>query len=103
VQHGEAARQLIFGAAVDLANTVMVTPTGDGDLLTSDDELNAWIAAEQGRIPGVEAAAGRLPEVRDLRKNVRALLHAAARGKRPPRARARESMRSAPRPRSGRR
>lgn len=80
----EARPWLVFPPAVDLANTVMVTPAGDHDLLTSDDELDAWIAAEQGRIPGVEAAAGRLPEVRDLRENVRALLHAAARGKRPP-------------------
>jgi predicted RNA-binding Zn ribbon-like protein len=75
---------LVFPPAVDLANTVLVTPAGDHDHLTSDDELDAWIAAERGRIPGVEAAAGRLREVRDLRETVRALLHAAARGKRPP-------------------
>jgi predicted RNA-binding Zn ribbon-like protein len=80
----EALPWLLFPPAVDLANTVTVTPAGDHDLLTSEDELDAWIAAERGRIPGVEAAAGRLAEVRGLRDNVRALLHATARGKRPP-------------------
>jgi predicted RNA-binding Zn ribbon-like protein len=80
----EALPWLVFPPAVDLANTVVVTAAGDHDLLTSDDELGAWIAAEQERIAGVEAAARRLPEVRDLRENVRALLHAVARGKRPP-------------------
>jgi predicted RNA-binding Zn ribbon-like protein len=75
---------LVFPPAVDLANTVVVRPAGDRDLLTTDDQLEEWIAAERGRIPGVEAAAGRLAEVRDLRENVRAILHARAGGKRPP-------------------
>jgi hypothetical protein len=65
----------------------MVTTAGERDLLTSDDQLEDWIGAERGRIPGVEAASGRLAEVRDLRETVRELLHARARGKRPPRAR----------------
>jgi predicted RNA-binding Zn ribbon-like protein len=59
----------------------MVTPAGDRDLLGSEDQLDAWIAAERGRIPGVEAATGRLAEVRELRDTVRQLLHARARGK----------------------
>jgi predicted RNA-binding Zn ribbon-like protein len=75
---------LVFPPAVDLANTVMVTPRGDRDLLESEEQLDAWIAAERGRIPGVEAASGRLAEVRELRRNVHEVLHARARGKRPP-------------------
>jgi predicted RNA-binding Zn ribbon-like protein len=75
---------LVFPPAVDLANTVMVASAGDRDLLETDDHLQAWIAAERGRIPGVEAATGRLTEVRDLRRSVREVLHARARGKRPP-------------------
>jgi predicted RNA-binding Zn ribbon-like protein len=75
---------LVFPPAVDLANTVMVTPAGERDLLAGDDQLEDWIGAERGRIPGVEAASGRLAEVRDLRETVRELLHARARGKRPP-------------------
>jgi predicted RNA-binding Zn ribbon-like protein len=75
---------LVFPPAVDLANTVLVTTAGERDLLASDDQLEEWIGAERGRIPGVEAASGRLAEVRDLRDRVRELLHARARGKRPP-------------------
>src|SRR5918996_907676 len=77
---------LAFPPAVALANTVMVTPSGDRDLLESEHQLGAWIAAERGRIPRVDAASGRLAEVRDLRESVRELLHARARGKRPPEA-----------------
>jgi predicted RNA-binding Zn ribbon-like protein len=80
----EALPWLVFPPAVDLANTVRLTPTGDRDLLASDDQLEAWIAAERDRIPAVEAASGRLADVRDLRDSVRELLHARARGKRPP-------------------
>lgn len=65
-----------FPPAVDLANTVMVTPAGELDLLEDEGQLRAWIAAERGRIAGVEAASGRLPEVRVLRETVRELLHA---------------------------
>ena len=65
-----------FPPAVDLANTVMVTPAGELDLLEDEGQRRAWIAAERGRIVGVEAASGRLPEVRALREAVRELLHA---------------------------
>jgi predicted RNA-binding Zn ribbon-like protein len=75
---------LVFPPAVDLANTVMVTPRGERDLLQSAEQLDAWIAAERGRIPGVEAASGRLGEVRALRRSVHELLHARARGEPPP-------------------
>lgn len=75
---------LLFPPAVDLANTVVLTPNGDRDLLESHDQLETWIAAERGRIPGVEAASGRLDDVRKLRVSVRKLLYARARGERPP-------------------
>jgi predicted RNA-binding Zn ribbon-like protein len=73
-----------FPPAVDLSNTVMATPGGDLDLLERQDQLDAWIAAERGRIPGVDAASARHGEVRELRLWVRELLHARARGRRPP-------------------
>jgi predicted RNA-binding Zn ribbon-like protein len=75
---------LVFPPAVDIANTVIATPAGDRDLLASDEQLAAWIAAERDRIPGVQAASGRLADVRDLRDTVRELLHARARRTRPP-------------------
>ena len=75
---------LVFPPAVDLSNTVMVTPAGDRDLLESEEQLDDWIAIERDRIAGVEAASGRLAEVRELRRSVRDLLHARARGKPPP-------------------
>jgi predicted RNA-binding Zn ribbon-like protein len=80
----EALPWLGFPPAVDLANTVMVTPAGELDLLEDEGQLGAWIAAERGRIVGVEAASGRLPEVRALRETVRELLHARANGEPPP-------------------
>ena len=75
---------LIFPPAIDLANTVRVTPAGERELLVSEEQFDAWVAAERGRIAGVEAASGRLTEVRELRDSVRSLLHARARGRRPP-------------------
>jgi predicted RNA-binding Zn ribbon-like protein len=82
--NAETLPWLVFPPAVDLANTVMVTSAGDRDLLGSEDQLDGWIAAERGRIPAVDAASGRLPDVRQLRDIVYELLHACARGKRPP-------------------
>lgn len=70
-----------FPPAIDLANTVVVTTTADVDLLESGEGLAAWAAAERGRIPGTEATAGRLTEVRALRADVRAALFAAAEGR----------------------
>jgi len=69
---------LVFPAAVDLANTVVVSGRREVDLLTTEEELDAWAAAETGRIPGVGATAGRLGEVRHLRGLVRPALFAAA-------------------------
>ena len=71
-----------FPAAVDLANTVVVGATAEVDLLTNDEELSAWAAAERGSIPGVESISGRLADVRDLREHVRSALFAAAEGRR---------------------
>ena len=69
---------LTFPAAVDLSNTIVVTPRGEIDLLTSDEQLDVWIAAERGRIEFVDAAAGRLQDVRALRADLRAVLRAHA-------------------------
>lgn len=68
----------MFPPAVDLANTVV---PGLVDLLTTPEQLSRFIAIERGRIPGVEAADGRLPQVREIRDTVRQLLASAAEGK----------------------
>jgi predicted RNA-binding Zn ribbon-like protein len=80
----EALPWLGFPPAVDLANTVMVAPAGELDLLEDEGQLQAWIAAERGRIAGVEAASGRLLEVRTLRETVRELLYACTHHEPPP-------------------
>ena len=71
---------LTFPPAVDLSNTIVVTPRGELDLLTTDQQLDVWIAAERGRIPSVPAAAGHLHDIRHLRTDLRALLYAHAHG-----------------------
>jgi predicted RNA-binding Zn ribbon-like protein len=71
---------LTFPPAVDLANTVRAAPQGRRDLLETEDQLRAWIAAERGRIPDAEAASGHLGSVHELRSVVRDLLYAGARG-----------------------
>jgi predicted RNA-binding Zn ribbon-like protein len=77
---------LTFPAAVDLSNTIVVAPRGEIDLLRTDEQLDVWIAAEQGRIASVDAASGRLHDVRTLRADVRALLYAHAENRRLPEA-----------------
>jgi predicted RNA-binding Zn ribbon-like protein len=72
---------LTFPAAVDLSNTVVVTPRGEVDLLATDEQLDVWIAAERGRVASVDAAVGRLQDVRALRTDLRALLYAYAEGR----------------------
>jgi predicted RNA-binding Zn ribbon-like protein len=72
---------LTFPAAVDLSNTIVVTPRRDIDLLRTDEQLEVWIAAERGRIACVDAASGRLPDVRALRADLRPLLYAYAEGR----------------------
>ena len=71
---------LTFPPAVDLSNTIVVTPRGELDLLTTDQQLDVWIAAERGRIPTIAAAAGHLHDIRHLRTDLRALLYAHAHG-----------------------
>ena len=80
----ESLPWLTFPAAVDLSNTIVVTPRGDIDLLVTDEQLAVWIAAERGRVASVDAAAGRLQDVRALRADLRALLYAHAEGRRLP-------------------
>ena len=90
---------LTFPAAVDLSNTIVVTPRGDIDLLSTEEQLDVWIAAERGRVASVDAAAGRLQDVRALRADVRALLYAHAEGRRlpgPPRRRVNALSAAAP-------
>lgn len=70
-----------FPAAIDLANTVVVSGPVEVDLLTTAEELAAWAGAETGRIPEVDATTGRLVDVRDLRAHLRAALFAAAEGR----------------------
>jgi predicted RNA-binding Zn ribbon-like protein len=72
---------LTFPPAVDLANTVRGAPSGDRDLLETEEQLTAWIAAERDRIPDVRAASGRLDDVRRLRSLVRGALYPRAHGK----------------------
>ena len=75
---------LVFPPAVDLANTVVLTGTGPVDLLTTDDELAAWVDAESARFPEARSALGRLAETRELRNAVHEVLHASARSQVPP-------------------
>jgi predicted RNA-binding Zn ribbon-like protein len=63
-----------FPPAVDLANTVIDSPRGPADLLETDRDLDAWIAAERPHVASAAAAAGHLPEVRELRDAVREAL-----------------------------
>jgi predicted RNA-binding Zn ribbon-like protein len=67
---------LVFPPAVDLANTVVITANGPVDLLSTDEELEAWVAVESARVPDARSALGRLAEVRVLRDAVHELLHA---------------------------
>lgn len=75
---------LLFPPAVDLANTVVVVGSGPVDLLTTDEELAAWVEVESARFPDARSALGRLDEVRPLRDAVHQLLHARARQLAPP-------------------
>jgi predicted RNA-binding Zn ribbon-like protein len=71
---------LTFPVALDLSNTIVVTPHGQIDLLTTDEQLDVWVTAERGRIASADAAAGRLGDVRALRGDLRALLYPHAEG-----------------------
>lgn len=70
-----------FPPAVDVANTVVDSPAGPVDLLETEGDLGAWIAAERAHLSLADAAAGHLAGVRDLRKAVRETLFAAVAGR----------------------
>ncbi len=71
----------LFPPAVDLANTVIASPTGPLDLLATEDALRAWIEAERPAFALADAASGRLDEVRALREPIREILTAACSGR----------------------
>jgi predicted RNA-binding Zn ribbon-like protein len=75
---------LVYPPAVDLANTITAGRTGVIDHLSDRAGIEEWVNAEHDRIPGVEAACRHPERVRELRDDVYALLHAAARGDRLP-------------------
>jgi predicted RNA-binding Zn ribbon-like protein len=65
--------------AVDFANTTKRSGDEERELLQAREDLVSWAAAEAGRVPEIEAGAVRLGEVRTLRDDVKALLHAVVR------------------------
>jgi predicted RNA-binding Zn ribbon-like protein len=66
--------------AVDFANTTKRFGGEERELLESPDDLSDWAAEEAGRVPAVEPEAVLLGEVRTLRDDVKALLHAVVLG-----------------------
>jgi predicted RNA-binding Zn ribbon-like protein len=67
-----------FPVAVDVVNTVIPSGSGSVDILAEEEKLEAWLDKQRHRLPVVEAARGRLSELRELRTVVRDLLYAAA-------------------------
>ena len=65
--------------AVDFANTTKRSGEQERELLQAPEDLVAWAACEDGRVPAIDAEAVRLGEVRTLRDDVKALLHAVVR------------------------
>ena len=70
--------------AVDFANTTKRSGGEERELLVGPEDLVSWAACEGGRVPEIEAGSVRIGEVRTLRDDVKALLHAAVRDDRPP-------------------
>jgi predicted RNA-binding Zn ribbon-like protein len=66
--------------AVDFANTTKRSGGEERELLQGPEDLVSWAACEDGRVPGVDADGVGIGEVRTLRDDVKALLHAAVRG-----------------------
>jgi predicted RNA-binding Zn ribbon-like protein len=66
--------------AVDFANTTKRSGGEERELLQGPEDLVSWAACEDGRVPGVDADAVGIGEVRTLRDDVKALLHATVRG-----------------------
>jgi predicted RNA-binding Zn ribbon-like protein len=65
--------------AVDFANTTKRSGGEERELLQAREDLVTWAEAEAGRVPEIEADAVRIGEVRTLRDDVKALLHAVVR------------------------
>jgi predicted RNA-binding Zn ribbon-like protein len=65
--------------AVDFANTTKRSGGEERELLQGPEDLVAWAACEDGRVPAIEAGAVRIGEVRTLRDDVKALLRAVVR------------------------
>ncbi len=72
--------------AIDFANTTRRRGAVTCELLTAGADVATWARLQDGRVPavGARAAAPRLEEIRALRDDVRAVLHAAAAGQAPP-------------------
>ncbi len=70
--------------AVDFANTTKRSGGEDRELLEGAEDLVSWADCEAGRVPPIDAEAVRIGEVRTLRDDVQALLHAAVRSEPPP-------------------
>ncbi len=70
--------------AVDFANTTKRSGGTERELLLAPEDLVTWAAAEAGRVPEIDAGVVRLGEVRTLRDDVKALLHAVVADERPP-------------------
>jgi predicted RNA-binding Zn ribbon-like protein len=68
--------------AVDFANTTRRFGDEERELLEVPDDLVLWAELERGRVPLIEPAAVRLGEIRTLRDDVKALLHAVVRDER---------------------
>ena len=66
--------------AVDFANTTKRFGGEERELLEEPGDLADWAAEEAGRVPAVEPEAVLLGEVRTLRDDVKALLHAVVAG-----------------------
>ena len=71
--------------AVDFANTTKRSGGTDRELLENAEDLVAWAECEAGRVPAIAAEAVRIGEVRTLRDDVQALLHALVRSEPAPR------------------
>ena len=65
--------------AVDFANTTKRSGGTEHELLQSRHDLVAWAACEAGRVPELDPDAVLIGEVRTLRDDVKALLHAVVR------------------------
>ena len=69
--------------AVDFANTTRRYGDEERDLLEVPDDLVLWAELQRGRVPLPAAGEVRLGEVRIVRDDVKALLHAAVVGEPP--------------------